>query len=164
MKRTLRHCLNTIAGRQGRAARYSSGASGDSELARQLRSLLEGADLDALTDAQRDHLGDILASGLAALQEQHLDEVYQVRAWRRGGPGLDQRDDISARWIDHPSRLVSRRTGEVVYRSEPYSLGEEKLRELVALLDQGWTVGIDASFGSYYPGRTVAVLVSRDAE
>jgi hypothetical protein len=127
-------------------------------VADELRRVLEGADMSGLTAAQLDHLERVLSGGLSAALAEQQRRHAQVREWRARDPGRVRDGSWNPRWVDHPSKLVARETGEVSYRSEPCQLSREALRELVALLDEGWSVRVSGD-SDHFPGRTVSVLV-----
>jgi hypothetical protein len=152
-----------IAGREADPV-YVGGGRGGSGLAARLRDVLEGGDLTGLTGEQLDHLERVLAGGLAAVQATQLRRAYHVREWRQGGPGMGRLGLHHLGWMDHLSKLKSRQTGRLYYRSEPYHLDGEALRELVALLDADWEVTVRPNHSDHFPGQTMAVLVSRKAK
>jgi hypothetical protein len=159
--RNVRDCIEGIAGLEPNPT-YAGGKKGGSELAYRLRDILENMNLEGLTGEQLDHLGRVLAGGLAAVKDERINRHYHVRDWGRRGPGMDRDHIYHERWMDHLSRLVSKENGCVYYRSEPYELHVDELRELIALTEAGWKVKIDASLSTHFPGRTTAVLVYKD--
>jgi hypothetical protein len=126
-----------------------------------LARALADIDLSGLTSGQLCHLERVLSGGLAAVQGEHLRRAYHVRDWLKNGPDMSRHGAYSHAWIDHPSKLVSKETGTTYFRSEPYEIGEDGLRRLVALIDAGWDVIIRADESDHFPGRTLAVLVSK---
>jgi hypothetical protein len=136
--------------------RYQDGARGGSELATRLRPLLRDAGLAGLTDAQLDHLGRVLAGGLARVQEESLCREHRVTDWVWDATVPEELLCPRA-WQDHLSFLVDRGTQERAYCSEPYVLDADALRELVALLDRGWEVRL-LGHSSHFPGWTLRVL------
>jgi hypothetical protein len=152
--------ISHIAG-LGDDPEYARGERGGSAAAAALRRLAEGLELSGLTGAQLDHLARVLCGALSAVQGEWLRRHFHVRPWRKGGPGMERFGIYRQGWMDHLSRLVSRETGAVTFRSEPYRLGGEELRQLVALLDAGWLVRVRADHSEHFPGWTTAVLVSR---
>jgi hypothetical protein len=159
-KQSVSDHLTAIAGLEDDPV-YAGGGHGGSAEATSLWGMLEKLDLAGLTGEQLDHLERVLAGGMAAIQEEQLRRIYSVRDWNRNGPDMGRYGGYRMDWIDHPSKLVSKRTGRVYYRSEPYQLGEAGLRRLVTLLDEGWDVYLDAGKSDHFPGRTLAVLVSK---
>ncbi|HTU20244.1 MAG TPA: hypothetical protein VMG10_19425 [Gemmataceae bacterium] len=152
--RDMVRCLKSIAGRPDKPAA--------TDTANQIRDLLLSAGLDTLSDGQVGYLKDVLAGGMAAITEEQLSRCYHVRSWDRKGPGYDSRGVYCGAWMDHLSRLIDKDTHQVYFRSEPYDLRGDGLRELVKLLDDGWSVQIDASCSAHYPGWTTAVLIWKD--
>jgi hypothetical protein len=108
---------------------------------------------------QLDHLGDVLAGGLARVQEEDECRGFDARGCCLGSPvPVPAEFEVPGRWRDHVSRLVDRDTGEVTWRSEPYGLDAGALRQLLALADRGWDVEL-TGFSPHYPGWALAVLL-----
>jgi hypothetical protein len=143
---------------------YARGGHGGSPQAHSLRRLLRGLPLDDLTDCQLDHLERLLAGGLALLRQHQLKAWCKVRDdWgQRGAPrsGIYKLDH----WMDHLSRLVVLETGRTLFRSEPYGIDGEDLRQLVALAGEGWDISIRPELSTHFPGCTMAVIVTRQLQ
>jgi hypothetical protein len=160
--------LNRLAGHRhspGRA-QYAGDQCGESDLSSKVEDLLRAADLGALTCAQLDHLGRILAGGQAAAWDEVLRRSGCRRSpWqpRRGNPGVKEADflrGINALWMDHPF-VMRDRDGNKEFVSEPYELCAPALRQLVDLLDDGWNVRIKGIFSTHFPGRTMLVRIRK---
>lgn len=142
---------------------YVNGDKGGSALADRIQDALEdlGDTIPKMSSAQLDHLVRVLASGLAHVKSAAIERYYKVAAWDRGGPGIDKHGGYDQCWIDHPSKLLDKNPGTTIYRSEPYELDGDGIRELVVLMDKGWDVTIDGHMSAHFPGETVAVLVTK---
>jgi hypothetical protein len=164
--------LKSIAG-QWNSPLYTGGEDDSSAQAFAVRQELESiTGLDNLTDAQLSRLERVLAGGLAGVREESIRRQFEVFEWQTGqGPSLDLDPDpdiarfcFNARmpkWLDHPSKLIHKETGEIIYRSEPYWLNEKELRQLVALVDAGWRVRICPEYSTHFPGETMAIMVRK---
>jgi hypothetical protein len=86
---------------------------------------------------------------------------YRVNPWYGHGLGVEAND--ASLWLDHGTKLVDRESGRLTYRSQPYELDEVALKQLLDLASQGWGVPVTPLVSSHYPGRTLAVLLSRKA-
>jgi hypothetical protein len=167
MKTIHKHLL-AIAGVDG--THYAGGKSGESPLASRLRQLLEQALSEELTGEQRDYLERILAGALSFLGERAIAEAFKLRTWTdKQAPGSEYHasyrswmpGSLSAGWRDHLSRLVSKETGQVYFRSELYEVNNEGLRSLTLLAEQGWKILFRPNLSDHFPGRTLAVLLSK---
>lgn len=63
-------------------------------------------------------------------------------------------------WLDHPYKLLMPDGGKV-FVSEPYGLAAEDIAGLQRLEEQGWRVSIRPDRALHFPGRTVAVWITR---
>lgn len=166
MRRTLNEAMDAIAGRPTRPRMYADGECGDSEAATLIERTLRALDLNSLDGAQLDHLGRVLAGGMAGVRTEGMGRAgVRVREWRPGRkqPGVERHSyghdwKAGVEWWDHPSVRVLD-NGDKVYVSEPYNLGGDAIRQLAALADEGWVVQIHGNFSTHFPGSTVCVLI-----
>lgn len=66
-------------------------------------------------------------------------------------------------WVDHPYRLRAD-DGRWCFVAEPYSLGDDALADLAALVAAGWQVRVSADEARHYPGHTIAVRITKEEE
>jgi hypothetical protein len=83
--------------------------------------------------------------------------VFLRRGWSRAGPALP--DGGHARWMDHKWTGRDKRTGEMVYVSEPYGISVDDILGSLILLSSKWDVYVDAAEARWWPGHTVAILL-----
>lgn len=151
----------------------------DSAVRRWLRTNVTDALIAALTPAQHDRLERTVCALLGALRVRVLTQQgYTLREWRPTSakqPGVRKLEGYGSRyyewrrdtpgWVDHPYRLTHKHRTEdrtvTTYISEPYSLGEEGLRSLLKLADEGWVVNVTAEWALHYPGSTLRVCLKR---
>lgn len=135
-----------------------------------LREALEGIDFRKLDARGRDEMDRMLAAGLQAvrLARDRQAGVTRRRGWDQGSPAGIARDPYGRGGVnpfdllvDHPRREW--RNGAKVYVAEPYGygFGADALRRLAQVVDDGWSIRIDAELATHFPGRTVAVRLRR---
>jgi hypothetical protein len=112
-----------------------------------------------------DDLERIAAGLMAAIRQERL--AYRGgrigRAWR-DGPGAHRHEygsyEVRGRWLDH-SYTVRFPDGEKEYRSEPYTLDEDSLEELLVLSRQGWDIVLDPHMALHFPGFTHSIVITK---
>lgn len=122
----------------------------------------EGAD-----DREKDTIRRLFAAFMSAQESDHIEEAGKnIKEWDRKAPTAVDRDRRGAYmiekrgFVDHPYRIRDKESGRATYVSEPYEISEEGLRELVNLIDDGWSAYIRAD-GLHFPGLTVKVVLER---
>lgn len=139
-----------------------------------VRNALWDTKLDSITEYSLDRLSRTVLSMVVAIRCERMKRWgFKVRRWDVGKPGPGRTLDRDARryygfsdyraesegWVDHGYKLL--RDGKTIYVSEPYQLGNDEIRELAALADQGWQVTIWPGRAIHFPGETMAVWVRK---
>lgn len=130
-------------------------------------SVLDGRTLASLTDWQLEYLERGCAAVIKAIRLLQAKRWgFQRRGWDANGPGTLKYGpgawaSPSNGWGDHVYTI--RYAGHTTYVSEPYSLHEDGLRELLALSEQGWEVTIRGDRSTHFPGHTFAIWLKRPA-
>lgn len=99
---------------------------------------------------------------------------FRVFAWRPGpgtpaagrvtgyGPYWEFDPELTAGWLDHPYKLRSS-DGRTIFVSEPYGLSPSAITNLNRLQESGWSVDVRPERALHYPGRTIAIWITRKA-
>lgn len=160
-KQDIRECLRHIAGKEEAATKASMALRA---------ALIETLDEPNLTEGQLDELRRVCSAGIAAIKSRKLGHQYSFKDWHPGSksPVCKYDEDCQSwdwdffhrPWMDHLSRMVDKETKKVMYRSEPYELGEEAILCLAELVKEGWDVQVTGRYSTHFPGETVAVTFS----
>jgi|GEM_PF-4733479 len=88
---------------------------------------------------------------------------YNPDAWHRLGETI--RDPRPCRFpgADHSTLWKDRETGELVYVTQPYGIGDLVLQEMRDFCKEyGLKMKIDKSLGWHFPNETTCIVVTRD--
>lgn len=111
--------------------------------------------VDSLAENEAEDLFVIFSAFEAARRQQREGKHLRVKKYPAATSEVRHPS-----WVDHGFRTKSL-GGNDQFHSDPYCLPDKALKELVALIDAGWSVSVDARESSYYPGVTLRVTVAK---
>jgi hypothetical protein len=141
---------------------------------RDIHRLLLSVDWANETERDLDQLERLAAAVQAACRVEMWKRIgFVEREWRPTTPNSPARRkhedwgtwdfdyDLTHGWFDHAYRLTRKEDGVTLFCSEPYRLEGDGLRNLVKLMDQGWSVSVGAEYAIWFAGHTLLVQIRK---